>query len=446
VRLTGIHKIQHVIIVMQENRSFDNYFGTYPGADGIPMADGRPTVCIPDVTLGHCVPPFHDKALVNLGGPHSNRAADKDINGGKMNGFLNVLAGLPICDPVLNIPNCRPPPEKGPPDVVGWHDAREIPNYWRYAQRFTLQDHMFQGVRSWSLPAHLDMVSGWSADCASHTDPMSCHTELGNPRGWPDLAPINQANEKVGYAWTDLTYLMYKAGVDWAYYVTPGTEPDCVTGSMTCPPEEQSPFTPGIWNPLPGFRTVHEDGQLGNVQSSARFFVAAKAGTLPAVSWVIPSNEASEHPGNSLATGQAWVTSVINAAMQSPDWSSSAIFLSWDDYGGFYDHLLPPHVKGGGGLGLRVPALVISPYARAGYIDHQLLSTDSYLKFIEDVFLGGQRIDPATDGRPDSRPFVVEDRPGLGDLSNDFDFKQTPLPPLILPLHPPPGPASVPGT
>src|SRR5438874_3619725 len=241
-RLTGIHKIQHVIIVMQENRSFDNYFGTYPGADGIPMADGRPKVCIPDVSLGHCVPPFHDKALVNLGGPHSNRAADKDINDGKMNGFLNVLAGLPICDPLLNIPNCRPPPEKGPPDVVGWHDAREIPNYWRYAQRFALQDHMFEGVRSWSLPAHLDMVSGWSADCASHTDPMSCHTELGNPRGWPDLAPINQANEKVGYAWTDLTYLMYRAGVDWAYYVTPGIEPDCVTGSMTCAPEEQSPF------------------------------------------------------------------------------------------------------------------------------------------------------------------------------------------------------------
>src|SRR5204862_1009667 len=111
----------------------------------------------------------------------------------------------------------------------------------------------------------------------------------------------------------------------------------------------------------------------------------------------------------------------VNASMRSPDWNSTAIFLSWDDWGGFYDHVVPPTVNGQG-LGFRVPGLVISPYARRGYIDHQVLSTDSYLRFIEDDFLGGQRIDPVTDGRPDSRPFVAEDGPGLGDLSADFNF------------------------
>jgi phospholipase C len=129
------------------------------------------------------------------------------------------------------------------------------------------------------------------------------------------------------------------------------------------------------------------------------------------------------------------VTRIVNASMRSPDWKSTAIFLSWDDCGGFYDHVVPPTVNAQG-LGFRVPGLVISPYARHGYIDHQVLSTDSYLRFIEDDFLGGQRIDPATDGRPDGRPFVSEDAPGLGDLSSDFNFARAPRPALLLPLHP----------
>ena len=121
--------------------------------------------------------------------------------------------------------------------------------------------------------------------------------------------------------------------------------------------------------------------------------------------------------------------------MRSPDWKSTAIFLSWDDWGGFYDNVAPPGLNPQG-LGFRVPGLVISPYAQRGMIDHQTLSTDSYLRFIEDDFLGGQRIDPATDGRPDSRPFVAENTPGVGNLLADFNFTQKPRPPLILPPRP----------
>ena len=138
------------------------------------------------------------------------------------------------------------------------------------------------------------------------------------------------------------------------------------------------------------------------------------------------------------------MTNLINAVMQGPDWSSTAIFLSWDDWGGFYDHVAPPTVDGNG-YGLRVPGLVISPYAKKGYVDHQTLSHDAFLKFIEDDFLGGARLDPATDGRPDPRPTVRETVPQLGNLANDFDFNQSPRKPLVLPLNPAPGPASKPG-
>jgi hypothetical protein len=127
---------------------------------------------------------------------------------------------------------------------------------------------------------------------------------------------------------------------------------------------------------------------------------------------------------------------VINTVMRSRDWSSTAIFLAWDDWGGFYDHVAPPEVDLNG-YGLRVPGLVISPYAKRGFVDHQVLSFDAYAKFIEDDFLGSSRLDPASDSRPDPRPTVREDAPQLGNLVSDFDFAQKPRKPLLLPLHPP---------
>jgi phospholipase C len=122
---------------------------------------------------------------------------------------------------------------------------------------------------------------------------------------------------------------------------------------------------------------------------------------------------------------------MVNAVMRSPDWGSSAIFLAWDDWGGFYDHVVPPAIDDNG-YGLRVPGLMMSPYAKRGYIDHQTLTFDAYLKLIEDRFLGGQRLDPRTDGRPDARPTVREDVSILGDLYDEFDFSQPPRDPVIL--------------
>jgi phospholipase C len=146
----------------------------------------------------------------------------------------------------------------------------------------------------------------------------------------------------------------------------------------------------------------------------------------------MPAYAESEHPGASIKRGEAWATGIVNAVMRSRNWSSSAIFLSWDDWGGFYDHVAPPRIDRNG-YGLRVPGLLISPYARRGYVDHQRLSFDAYLKFIEDDFLHGERINPRTDGRPDPRPTVRENARKLGDLSAEFDFSRQPRRPLLLP-------------
>ncbi len=496
---TGIHEIKHVVIIMQENRSFDSFFGTYPGADGIPAKNGQFTVCVPDPRTKGCDKPYHNPSLVNGGAGHNLANAIADIDGGKMDGFVREAEQTASrgCSLTKN-PVCLP---SSAPDVMGYHDAREIPNYWSYAKDFVLGDHMFEPVDSWSLPAHLYLVSGWSAHCTS-TNPDSCVSDPVQAAGQriklknlpqaflnclrahgvsqlkradltspavisaamtcqADLTPA-QREALVGgagvggglgrqlgiYSWTDLTYLLHKDNVSWAYYVQQGVQPDCDDNpdetAAGCAPVTQGAGTPSIWNPLPSFTDVKADGQLGNIQNLQNFYPAAEHGTLPAVSWIAPSQPDSDHPPANLAAGQAYVTNLINTIMKGPDWDSTAIFLAWDDWGGFYDHVVPPAVDSYG-YGLRVPSLVISPYAKQGYIDHQTLSFDAYNKFIEDDFLGGARLDPATDGRPDPRPDVRENAGVLGNLAADFDFSQPPRPPVLLSTHPAPGPASTPG-
>ena len=424
----GIHKIQHVLIVMQENRSFDSYFGTYPGADGIPGLAGNPgqIPCSPDPKTGLCVGPFHNTAPRDAGGPHTTTAAENDINRGRMNGFqAEARNGLESACGNVDSPRCSLAPAD--PDVMGYHDFQEIPNYWTYARQFVLQDHMFESVNSWSLPAHLSLVSGWSASCTTHADPLSCTTALRAPFG------ATGGGKQYDYPWTDLTYLLHRYHVSWRYYVGSGSQPDCANDAMACRRVKQSASKPGIWNPLRRFDDVHKDRQLQNVTPLWHFYRDARRGTLPSVAWIVPSQVNSEHPPARVSTGQAYVTGLINSVMRGPEWDSTAIFLVWDDWGGFYDHVQPPE-----GYGLRVPGLVISAYARKGYVDHQTLSFDAYLKFVEDDFLSAQRLDPATDGRPDSRPSVVENATVLGNLASDFNFSQKPRRPLILSPHPSP--------
>jgi phospholipase C len=433
--LQGIHKIKHIIIITQENRSFDSYFGTYPGADGFPRKNGAFTVCLPDPQHHNCQRPYHNSADKNSGADHSARAQTLDVNGGKMDGFVSVAENTKTQCKSVESANCR---DGSAVDVMGYHDARELPNYWTYAHDYVLNDHLFNSVAAASLPSHLYGVSAWSATCAT-ADPASCKNTK-SPTYGAQLKATNPNPPKL--AWTDITYLLHKANVSWGYYVSAGTEPDCDDASeATCPKRKQGATTPGIWNPLPFFTDVQANHQVGNVRDVSTFYTAARVGALPAVSWVVPNGTLSEHPPASIKKGQAYVTGLINAVMSGPEWDSTAIFLNWDDWGGFYDHVLPPKVDRNG-YGLRVPALVISPYAKQGFVDHQVLSFDAYLKFIEDDFLSSQRLDPKTDGRPDPRPLVREKAPQLGDLRKDFDFTQSPRRPTLLSLKPPPGPAS----
>lgn len=398
--------IKHVVVLMEENRTFDNLFGTYPGANGIPAG-----VCVPNPATGGCTAPHKDPAGDVADLPHVSVDAVADVDGGKMDGFVREEQHACHCSSA---------------ESMIYSDSSGAPVFWRYARDFTLQDAMFEPVASWSFPSHVEMVSGWSAQCTSPTDPMSCR---GTPRmGFPGWSTWPSSHT---IPWTDLTYLLHSHGVSWGYYNAAHTSPVCTSTGCSV-----HPFANGThiwWNPLPYFTDVNQDGQLGNIATQADFYAALTGGSLPAVSWVIPNNLQSDHPGvSSNADAEQFVVQVVNAVESSPEWSSTAIFLTFDDWGGEYDHVVPPTYDAIG-LGLRVPGIVISPYAKKGYVDHQLLSFDAYNKFIEDDFLGGQRLDPSTDGRPDSRPAAREANPLLGNLAADFDFSKPPSAPQLLP-------------
>jgi phospholipase C len=333
-------------------------------------------------------------------------------------------------------------------DVMGYHNAAELPNYWAYAQHFVLQDHLFEGERAWSVPSHLDLVSEWTAICANQFQPSTCATAVTAPK----------PGRNVTFPWESLFQFLDLHGVDWKYYLGEGGEPDCEDGEMTCVPQNQTTLVPSIWNPAPSFLYVRRKGSAylaAHNPPVKRLLLDVAAGTLPRLSWVVPQQEFSEHPPQGVTAGMEYVTSVVNAVMQSPYWQNTAIFITWDDWGGFYDHVVPPNVDHTAdpqvvtGFGLRVPGLLVSAWARPGYIDHSVLSLDSYATFIEDNFADSARLDPAAIGNVEHRPDIRDSitkvtwfngaTANVGHLIDEFDFSQSPLPPLVLSTHIPTG-------
>ncbi len=386
---SGLDKIQHFVFIMQENRSFDSYFGTYPGANGIPAG-----VSFVDPHDGTTVTPYHDTSDINLGGPHGWINAQNDIDNGKMDGFLNQAYKGTNADGTPFVPSKKA--GHNPQDVMGYHDYHEIPNYWNYAHLYVLQDSMFESVASYSLPAHLYMLAAQS----------------GGYTGYKQTQPST-------YNFPEITELLTSGKIDWKYYVTSGTLPDTdddqVVGSQS--QEQQDPDKYTLWNPLPAFPKVQNDpAERSRLQGTSQFYIDAAAGNLPQVSWVIPSSPVSEHPPAGVKEGMAYVTGLVNAIMQGPDWSTTAIFISWDDWGGFYDHVTPPQVDQYG-YGIRVPGLVISPYAKENYIDHNTYSFESWLKIVEERF--------------DVNPMTARDT-NATDMLSAFDFTQKPRLPYIL--------------
>jgi phospholipase C len=396
--LTGIHKIQHVVVIMQENRSFDSYFGTYPGADGIPIG-----TALPNPVTGAPVPSYHDTGDINRGGPHIWSNAEGDIDGGKMDGFVaQAYRGVgPLAVPATAPFDPLATPARDPRDVMGYHDWREIPNYWNYAGLYVLQDRLFESVASYSLPAHLYMLAAQSG---------------GYMGGFVNGAfqPRPQS-----YDFPEITELLGSGRIDWKYYVTTGVVPDTADGEVvgTIPQQQQGPKLYTLWNPLPAFPAVRNDAaQWDRLVSTSQFYLDASSGTLPQVSWVIPSGAVSEHPPAGVREGMAYVTGLVNAVMSGPEWDHTAIFIAWDDWGGFYDHVPPPQVDAFG-YGIRVPGLVIGPYVKQGFIDHATYSFESWLKLIEERY----GVAPMT-----ARDFAADD------MIAAFDFSQKPRAPVLL--------------
>jgi phospholipase C len=428
--------LKHLVFIVQENRSFDEYFGTYPGANGIPTS---PPCQIDPWHPSACDTPYPNHVDSNQGGPYTYQYQVQQVDGGKMDGFVaakeaelgegcapgndgrQARSGRTLVDPEVGrrvSPGCSI-------DVMGYHDGTDLPNYWAYARNYVLQDNFFESIQSWSLPAHLALFSGWAAVCSQiHTPNVNSCSSTTNGEQWEQTGQY-----EIPYLWTDITYLLYQKNIAWKAYLDGGL------GSPIGAPFDK---VQGIWIPLGGFETVNQDGQYLNAvgNTTTQFYSDAANGTLPQVSWVLPNYYDSEHPQATISDGQAYVTGLINAVASGPSaqWNSTAIFLVWDDMGGFYDHQPPGFNFDALGLGMRVPALIISPLAKRGYIDHQLCSTDCYLKLIEDVFLGSERMSQA--GRPDPRPDYRDQESAYGSLLNDFNIAAPPRKPLILRPHP----------
>ncbi len=391
----GIEKIRHVIWIMQENRTFDNYFGTFPGADGIP-----PATCLPKMPGSkECVAPFHMPDLFPLCDlPHEWEDAHAVYDNGKMDAFVWV---------------------EGTSYTMGYLDERDIPNYWAYARHYTLCDRFFSSQMGESLTNHLYMVAAQSGGLIHGIDTVEEAEAIRDGHDDPG-----------GFSFEAVVHLLDRGHVSWKYYVettplTGGEFPPDANGLLGHP----NPKKFSLWNPLPAFKKVRENPQtMARLADLKEYFSDLKQGTLPDVSFIVPAFDDSEHPPAAAQEGMWYVTTLINSLMESPYWNDSAVVLTWDDYGGFYDHVPPPEVDAYG-LGPRVPGLVISPYAKPGYISHYIYDFTSALKFIEERY---------------RLPHLAARDARATGLADCFDFNQKPQPTLVIPVEHLPKPVAYP--
>lgn len=371
--------ITHIVIIDKENRSFDEYFGTFPGADGATtgrLSNGR------IAKLGHTP----DHMLVDIA--HAGRAARRAVDHGLMNEFDTLPGAV----------------QDGTDIAMTQMHRQDIPAYWTYAKDFTLDDHFFSTVNGPSFPNHLVTVAAQAAntdDNPRHASRYAWGCDSG------PLARVDQINPRTGahrfvkpcFNMLTLPDELDKAHISWRYYAPP-------------------PFQSGyIWSALDAVRHIrYSRVWTTNVPPDTSFIPDVQHNRLPAVSWLVTSELYSEHPPRSTCAGENWTVKVLNAIMRSPEWAHTAVFLTWDDFGGFYDHVPPPRYNLLS-LGPRVPTIVISPYARRHYVDHTTYDFSSILKFIEE--------------RYGLASLTSYDRRALS-IINGFNFRQKPAAPVFL--------------
>jgi phospholipase C len=369
--------IKHIVFIFKENRTFDNYFGhNFPGANGATsgqISDGS------IVALGHTP----DQTPYDLG--HSWRDAHVSINGGKMNQF-NLVENGDVNGVMIPMTQMT---------------QADIPNYWMYAQNFVLADNAFSSLEGPSFPNHLYAIAGQSGGAINNptsNEAWGCDSPSGTTVDVMD-SQGNVTTQSPCLDFQTLADSLTTAGYSWRYY---------------SPPLGVRGF---IWNALDAISHIRM-GPLWqtNILPETQFAQDAAAGNLPVVSWLVPQTGVSEHPPNSTCAGENWTVQQINAVMQGPDWNSTAIFLTWDDFGGFYDHVPPPAVDQFG-LGARVPLIIISPLAKKGLVSHTQYEFASLMSFAESVL----KLQPLT--QRDSR---------ANNMLDSFDLQQSPLPSLIL--------------
>ncbi len=384
------HYIKHVVIVIQENRTFDDFFATFPGADGTrygEMKNGAKRVRI-------------KLRQVNLAEPcdwgHGYTNYRRDYDDGKMDGF-NLEGGSKACHGQAG---------KGPYQYV---KPSQIAPYWDIAKQYVLADKMFQTQGSGSFTAHQDLIAGGTILNKSQNEvvvdfptatPWGCDAQTGTKTSLlADLRLQPNQGPAPCFTYKTLRDLLDAKKVSWKYY---------------SPPE---PYGLGAyWNAFDAIKAVRDGREWGTniTKQPTVIFSDISGGTLPALSWIVPDQNNSDHPSNT-DDGPSWVASIVNAVGTSKYWKSTAVIVVWDDWGGFYDHVKPPMFDQWGGLGFRVPMLMISPYARSsrhgGYISDTHYEFGSILKFVEDVWRLGRL------GTTDTRATSI------GDV---FDFTKRP--------------------
>jgi phospholipase C len=377
-----ITQIQHIVLLIRENRSFDNLFGTFPGANGATSAT---------ISTGQVIPLVHGEDQYARDPDHGPKSARAAIDGGLMDAFDLVIGGN----------------RNGDYLSLSQQVEADIPNYFAYARYFALGDEMFSSIPSDSYPAHLFTIAAQSAqaiDIPHGPKPGGDTWGCDAPSNWSVRSETPQGIFYSIYpCYTNITTmadLLDQAGISWKSYA---------------PTHSQSGYGFNIYDAIKGIREGPE--WATNILPYTQFAADAQAGNLPAVTWLAAGQEKTDHPPHSLCYGENWVVEQLNALMQGPDWDSTVVFIVWDDFGGVYDHVSPPPAVDIYGFGPRSGVLVISPYAKSGLISHEVFEFSSMLKFIETRF---------------NLPSLTQRDAQANNMLDMFDFTQAPLPPLFL--------------
>jgi phospholipase C len=380
-----VQSVQHVVVLIQENRSVDSLFNGFPGADTVKV--GKGLVTNNGVTQQITIPLKRMPLATVLSPSNLYSQFLTSYDNGKMDGFNTI--------PVEGNPGSY---------VYQYANPADVAPYWKLASQYVLADRMFATQGSASFTAHQDLIAGGTSIDSTRAvidvpsaQPWGCDAPSGTVTSLITTAGVYEpgAGPFPCFSYRTVRDLLDAKGISWKYYAAPVA----------------SGFGGGLWNAFEAIKAVYGGPEwTTNIAPSQNVLTDISKGNLAAVSWVTPDYFNSDHPGISPDTGPSWVAQVVNAIGQSSYWESTAIIVVWDDWGGLYDHVAPPQLDYQG-LGFRVPMIVVSPYAKSGVVSHTRYELGSILKFIEDHFNLGRL------GTTDVRANSIDDA---------FDFKQAP--------------------